>query len=246
MATDRAHLKILLLQMREDDFTRQEEFDEFVRYSRLDASQFKVLDTFVTPDFEPSIIDGFDALFIGGSSDVSVIQPDIYPFIIPIKNLLVHCLDQEIPVLASCLGFQAAVAALGGQVILDKANLEMGTYQMWLTEAAADDTLFHDVPNGFWAVSGHKERALVMPEGAVLLAYSDRCPFHAFKISGKPFYGFQFHPEVDAPDMAERIIRYQSRYLDSDEQVAEILRNIQDTAIANQLIEKFVDRILLV
>ncbi|MBW4417863.1 MAG: type 1 glutamine amidotransferase [Myxacorys californica WJT36-NPBG1] len=245
MATDRSHLKILLLQMREDDFTRQEEFDEFVRYSRLDASQFKVLDTFVTPEFEPSIMDEFDALFIGGSSDVSVTQPDIYPFIIPIKNLLIHCLDQEIPVLASCLGFQAAVAALGGQVIIDKANLEMGTYQMWLTEAATDDTLFHDVPNGFWAVSGHKERALVMPEGAVVLAYSDRCPFHAFKVSGKPFYGFQFHPEVDAPDMAERIIRYQSRYLDSDEQVTQILSNLQDTPIANQLIQKFVDRILL-
>lgn len=245
MATDRSHLKILLLQMREDDFTRQEEFDEFVRYSRLDASQFKVLDTFVTPDFEPSIVDGFDALFIGGSSDVSVIQPDIYPFIVPIKDLLIHCLEQEIPVLASCLGFQAAVAALGGQVILDKANLEMGTYQIWLTDAAADDLLFHDVPNGFWAVSGHKERALVMPEGAVLLAYSDRCPFHAFKILGKPFYGFQFHPEVDAPDMAERIIRYQSRYLDSDEQVTQILSAIQETPIANQLIQKFVDRILL-
>ncbi|NDJ19395.1 type 1 glutamine amidotransferase [Myxacorys almedinensis] len=239
------HLNILLLQIREDELTRQEEFDEFVRYSRLDPSQFQVLDTFLTPEFEPSIIHGFDALFIGGSSDVSVLQPDLYPFITPMKKLLVYCLQQEIPVLASCFGFQAAVEALGGQVMLDKANLEMGIYPMWLTEAAAEDALFHDMPNGFWAVSGHKERAVVMPKGAVLLAYSDRCPFHAFKIPGKPFYGFQFHPEVDAQDLAVRVVRYQSRYLDSDEQVDCILRDLQDTAIANQLIEKFVDRIVL-
>jgi GMP synthase (glutamine-hydrolysing) len=245
MAMQRSQLKILLLQIREDDFTRREEFDEFVRYSRLEPGQFSVLDTFVTPDFEPDVMDGFDALFVGGSSDVSVIEPELYPFIKPIKNLLVHCVQHNIPVLASCLGFQAAVEALGGKVIVDKANLEMGTYRMCLTEAAAEDALFHDVPDGFWAVSGHKERALVMPEGAIVLASSDLCPFHAFKMSGKPFYGFQFHPEVDAQDMAERIIRYQSRYLDNDEQVAEILSELQDTAIANQIIEKFVDRILL-
>lgn len=231
--------------MRQDDMTRQEEFDEFVRYSRLEAHQFQVIDTFATPEFEPSIVDGFDALFLGGSSDVSVIRPDLYPFIEPIKCLLVYCFEQNIPVFASCLGFQAAVEALGGQVIVDKANLEMGTYPMWLTEAAREDLLFHDVPHGFWAVSGHKERAEVMPKDAVLLAFSDRCPYHAFKIPGKLFYAFQFHPEVDAQDLAARIVRYQSRYLDSDEQLTGILNSLQETPLSNELIGKFVDRILL-
>jgi GMP synthase (glutamine-hydrolysing) len=241
----RENLKILLPQMRNDDSTRQEEFDEFVRYSRLEPEQFKVIDTFVTPEFEPSIVDGFDALFLGGSSDVSMIQPDLYPFIEPIKRLLVYCLEQTIPVFASCLGFQAAVEALGGKVIVDKANLEMGTYPMRLTDAARNDLLFHDIPDGFWAVSGHKERAKVMPEDAVLLAFSERCPYHAFKIPGKPFYGFQFHPEVDVHDLAARIRRYYDRYLDDEGQLDEILNSLQETEISNELIGKFVDRILL-
>lgn len=241
----RNHLKILLPQMRNDDSTRQEEFDEFVRYSRLEPEQFKVIDTFVTPEFEPSIVDGFDALFLGGSSDVSVIQPELYPFIEPVKRLLAYCLDQSIPVFASCLGFQAAVEALGGKVILDKVNLEMGTYPIRLTDAAKEDLLFHDLPDGFWAVSGHKERAEIMPENSVLLAFSDRCPYHAFKIPGKPFYGFQFHPEVDAHDLAARIRRYHNRYLESEEQLAEILDSLQETQLSNELIGKFVDRILL-
>lgn len=246
MSKQRSQLKILLLQIREDEFTCQEELDEFVRYSGLEAGQFQQLNAYRTPEFEPTCMDGYDALFVGGSSDASVTQPDRYPFVEDAKRLLVYCLKESIPVFASCFGFQAAVEALGGRVILDKANMEMGTYPIQLTEAAADDLLLHDVPQEFWAVSGHKERAISMPDEAILLAYSERCPYHAFRIEGKPFYGFQFHPEVDPADLAARITRYQSRYLESPEVLTAILSNVCDnTAISNQLIAKFVDRILL-
>lgn len=245
MSRSRSQLRILLMQIRDDAVTRQEEFDEFVRFSRLDPQQFTVLDVFKTPEFDPSCIDGYDALFIGGSSDASVTKPEEYPFVQPSKELIAHCLAESVPVFASCFGFQIAVESLGGKVVVDPANMEMGTYPLWLTDAAATDLLLHDVPNGFWAVSGHKERAVVMPEAAILLAYSDRCPYHAFRIADKPFYGFQFHPEVDPPDLVARITRYQARYFDDSELLSEALRELQDTAIANQLIEKFVDRLLL-
>ncbi len=238
-------LRILLLQIREDTVTRVEELAEFVRYSGLAAHQFTVLDVFKTPEFDPQCVDGYDALFVGGSSDATVTQPDRYPFVEPTKQVLLYCLQQAIPVFASCFGFQAAIAALGGQVIVDKPNMEMGTFPMRLTEAAKTDLLFHDVPDGFWAVCGHKERAVAMPEGAILLAFSELCPFHAFKMVDKPFYGFQFHPEVDPQDLATRITRYQTRYLDGDGHLATVLQNLQDTAIANQLIRKFVERVLL-
>lgn len=245
MAKQRSNLKILLLQIRHDATTRLEEFEEFVRYSCLEPHQFTVLDVYKTSDFEPTHIDGYDALFVGGSSDASVTQPDVYPFVPAIERLLVYCLQKSIPVFASCFGFQAAVQALGGTVIVDKDNMEMGTYPLWLTAAAEHDLLFHDVPNGFWAVSGHKERAIVMPAEAILLAYSDRCPYHAFKIPNQPFYGFQFHPEMDAQELAIRITRYQNRYFDDPSALEKALNELQTTPIANQLIEKFVDRILL-
>lgn len=245
MVKHRHQLQILLLQVREDEVTRLEELDEFVRYSRLQPHQFTVLDVFQTPEFSPTCVDSYDALFVGGSSDASVTQPDKYPFIDPAKRLLAHCLETSMPVFASCFGFQVAVEALGGRVVVDQANMEMGTYPLQLTTAAAEDVLFHDVPDGFWVISGHKERAISLPETAILLASSERCPYHAFKIVDQPFYGFQFHPEVNPQDLATRITRYQSRYLKDAGVLTEILENLQDTAIANQLIEKFVDRILL-
>jgi GMP synthase (glutamine-hydrolysing) len=245
LAKHRSDLKILLLQIRHDTLTRQEEFDQFVRYSRLQSHQFSSLDVYKTPEFEVTQIQGFDALFVGGSSDASVTQPDVYSFVPAIERLLVHCLAESIPVFASCFGFQAVAEALGGKVIVDKDNMEMGTYPLWLTPAATQDLLFWDVPDGFWAVSGHKERAIALPKNAVLLASSDRCPYHAFKIPDRPFYAFQFHPEMDAQELAVRISRYQDRYFDNPEALQEILSELQETPIANQLIEKFVDRILL-
>ncbi|XGV95292.1 MAG: type 1 glutamine amidotransferase [Leptolyngbya sp. BL-A-14] len=245
MTKQRSQLQLLLLQIRDDAVTCQEELDEFVRYSRLEASQFTVLNTFATPTFAANCIEGYDALLVGGSSDASVTQPEKYPFVEDTKRLLLYCLEKSIPVFASCFGFQAAVEALGGKVVVDAAAMEMGTYLLKLTEAAATDDLFHDVPDRFWAVSGHKERALSLPEGAVSLAYSKLCPYHAFRIIGKPFYGFQFHPEVDVIDLTKRITRYQERYLESAEALAQVLQGLQETPIANQLIEKFVDRIVL-
>jgi GMP synthase (glutamine-hydrolysing) len=245
MTKQRSQLKILLLQIRDDRVTCLEELAEFARFSRLDIAQFGVLNTFETSEFEPTCIEGYDALFVGGSSDASVTQPEKYPFVEDAKRLLVHCLKAEIPVFASCFGFQAAVEALGGRVVVDKPKMEIGTFPLQLTEAAAEDILFHDVPDGFWAVCGHKERATSLPPDAVLLAASELCPYHAFKIANQPFYGFQFHPEVDPLDLAARITRYQSRYLDSADMLTELLKDLQDTTIANQLIEKFVDRILL-
>jgi len=244
MVNRRDHLKILLLQIRNDEVTRQEELAEFVRYSGLAPEQFTVLDVFVEPDFPTTCVEGYDALFVGGSSDASVLKPDQYPFVAAAKRLLVYCLGQEIPVFASCFGFQVVVDALGGEVILDREQMEIGSFPINLTDAAREDILLHDTPNPFWAVCGHQERAASLPAGAILLASSELCPYHAFKMVGKPFYAFQFHPEVDKADLAARITRYKDRYLNDEEMLQNILADIQETPESNALIKKFVDRII--
>ncbi len=241
----RSQLRLLLLQVREDCETKAEEFEAFVSLSHLEAGQVKVLDAFRTPFFQAPILDAFDGLLIGGSSDASVLKPDIFPFIGPSEALLAYAVEQAIPVFASCFGFQLLVQALKGMIICDRPNLEMGVYPIHLTEAAQNDILMHDLPQQFWAVSGHQERASCLPDTLINLAYSQRCPFHAIKVPGKPIYGFQFHPEVNQVDLTSRLYRYRDRYLDDAAEVEHILNSLRETPESNQLIGKFVDRILL-
>jgi len=246
MDKKRSKIKVLYLQIRDDVRTCKEELDEFVRYSELLREQFTVLNVFNTPQFSPRLVDEYDTLFVGGSSDASVIYPKKYTFVKYAQELMLYCLDEAVPVFASCFGFQTLVTALEGTVILDKKNMEMGVYKIYLTEEAKKDLLFCDTPEVFWAVSGHKERAISLPEGAIMLAYSELCPYHAIKMEGKPFYAFQFHPEVNTDDLVMRITRYKERYLDGDEELNKILDKAnKKTPDSNLLIKKFVDRVLL-
>lgn len=239
-------LKILLLQIREDEETMLEEFYEFVQFSQLNENQVDKLNTYQVKEFEPSVIDGYDALFIGGSSDASVRNPEKFSFVKDCKRLIRYCYDQDIPVLASCFGFQILVEEFGGEVILDKDSMEMGIYQIELTEQAKSDPLLIDYPHYFWAVSGHKERAKVIPDDCIHLASSTLCPYHIVRMKDKPIYGFQFHPEVDQHDLITRITRYQSRYLNDSEALQKIIDNaVHETTFANKLIRDFIDRVIL-
>ena len=231
----RRSLKILLMQIREDRVTQEEELQEFMRYGQLKRDQFQILDVFQTQQFDASILQGCDALFIGGSSDASVLNPERFPFVFSGQALLRYAVDHRFPVFASCFGFQLLICALGGTVIHDHPNLEMGVYPLSLTPAGREDPLLQDLPNPFLAISGHKERASNLPHQLIHLAYSERAPI----------YGFQFHPEVDAQDLKARLIRYQTRYLEDTSQTQKIIDSLQDTHHANQLISNFVDRILL-
>ncbi|WP_133130070.1 type 1 glutamine amidotransferase [Legionella yabuuchiae] len=243
---ERHQLKVLLLQIREDEETMLEEFYEFVQFSELHEEQFTKLNTFKMVHFPPSIIDDYDVLFVGGSSDASVLNVEDFLFVPHCKQLIRYCFDKNIPVLASYFGFQIAMEELGGKVILDKENMEMGVYSIQLYPDAKDDPLLYDYPEHFWAVSGHKERASSIPSSCIHLASSEQCPYHIVKFIDKPIYCFQFHPEVDKKDLITRITRYQMRYLEGNESLQQIIDTaIHNTPYSNKLVKDFIDRVVM-
>ncbi|MBC7883220.1 MAG: type 1 glutamine amidotransferase [Anaerolineae bacterium] len=239
MPKELSQLRVLLAQIREDPETRQEEYLQFVARSGLLPEQIYPFDLFKTPTFDADILIGYDALFIGGSSDASVTQPERYPFVPSLCELLIFCRNQQFPVFASCFGFQAAVVAFGGQVIVDRDRQELGTFEIQLSEEARQDVLLGDLPDRIWGVVGHQERAIQLPSGTTILASTPLCEYHAFRFIDSPFYAFQFHPEMAHTDLMVRLRRYRSRYIDDHEALAKIEEQLQATPEANSLIRKF-------
>ena len=77
----RKDLKILLLQIRDDANVRKEELESFAKYSKLELNQFTVLKVFDVPKFNNDVLDGFDALYVGGASEANVLEPEKYEFV---------------------------------------------------------------------------------------------------------------------------------------------------------------------
>lgn len=236
-------MKLLLLQIRHGTNVRKEEHDSFIRYCGLQAGQLDVLNVFDTPVFGPRVLEGYDALLVGGASEASVLEPETYTAVPACIELLRHCIEIDFPVFASCFGFQLAVLALGGRIIRDERDFEMGSLPISLRPAAAEDLLFHDTPDGFHAIAVHRERSTACPPGAIELAYTEPC-CHAFRVEGKRFWAFQFHPEVDRATLISRLSVYREQYTDGDDHLDEVLSCAVDTPESNALMGKFVNRVL--
>jgi len=242
----RDELKILYFQIRDDEETKAEELVEFSEYSGLSADQFRVANVFEEPDFPSSMAEDFDAVFVGGSSDASVMKPEKYLFVPKLEAVLRWCAENDKPVFASCFGFQAAVTGLGGEMMIDERNVGRENIEINVTDEGKKDELFKDVGDSITTISWHKERAKTLPEGVVVLATSDTCPYDAFKLPGKPFYAFQFHPEIGRKGLVSRLSRYIHRYVsDGDEALQHVIDNCQETPESNALVRKFVDRVIL-
>lgn len=235
--------RFLLIQIREHPKVRREELYSFAKFSKLSVDQIDVLNMFDTPHFSPEMISQYQGVFIGGSSNASVLEPKNYPFLSSLYDGIRYMAEKEIPVFASCFGFQAAVLAFGGNIIKDQKDFEMGTLPIELTEDAKKDPLFMDTPSPFLAVSVHQERAITLPENCQLLAKTSNC-CHAFKLKGKPFWAFQFHPEVDKDILVERLLIYREKYTQDFDHYQRVIDQAQETPESNLLVQKFMKRVI--
>ncbi len=244
MSKEKSQLRILLMQIRDEAETRREELESFALYSGLPVGQFDILNLFDTSEFDQSVLAGYDALYVGGSSEASVLEPENYPFVIPAQALLRDCIELKLPVFASCFGHQLAVKALGGDIVRDEHDFEMGSIPIYLNNSAAQDPLYRDVSDGFLAVSVHRERTTEPPLGCTQLAFTDSC-CHAFKVDDAPFWTTQFHPEVDLPVLIARLTLFKEKYTDGDGHLQQVLDSAEETPESNNLLKSFVDRVLV-
>ncbi|EAR61373.1 type 1 glutamine amidotransferase [Neptuniibacter caesariensis] len=244
MSKNREQLRVLLLQIRDGGQVREEELNSFAEYCGLQLNQIDVLNVFDTPTFSDRDADEYDALLVGGASEANVLLPEEFPFVTDCQRLLARCAETNKPVFASCFGFQLAVLALGGEIKHRETDFEMGTVPISLEYSVWQDPIFRDTPDGFFAVSVHKQYADKLPENCVSLAYTEQC-IHAFRVKDKPFWAFQFHPEVDKRILVERLTFYKDKYTDGDDHLDNVLANAQETPQSNALMGKFVDRILV-
>lgn len=236
------NLRILLLQARyEDDPCRPEERESFAEKLGLNVNQIVPYDLLEGPP-SLSLVRSHDALMMGGSGDFYVSKGNL-PKFRELLDLLAEVTELGHPTFCSCFGFQCLVLALGGEIVHDPENIEVGTYDLWLTDEGAKDPLFGGLPESFSAQMGRKDRAATMPSGIPGLAASERCPFQALRIPEEPIWATQFHPELDAESNRGRYLRYMEGYAEhlSPREREEAMSRFSESADAEALLPDFIE-----
>lgn len=239
-----AQPKFVLLQARHaEDPEREAERRLFAE--RLGAGEDRVRGhNLVESVPELSFLHSHDAILVGGSGDFYV-SDGRFPRQERLFDVLREVVDGPTPIFGSCFGFQMLTAALGGEVIHDPDQMELGTYTVELTEEGRADELFSVLPASFPAQLGRKDRALRLPEGATHLAGSELCPLQAFRYRDRPVWATQFHPELDAATNLRRFRVYVENYegyLEEAERV-EIGSRFHESTATVALLPRFLELI---
>lgn len=158
-----------------------------------------------------------------------------------LRDLAIRVVAEDFPFLGACYGI-GVLGSLGGGIVDRTWGEPIGALPVRLTAEGEDDPLFGALPTEFAAFLGHKEAVARLPGDAVLLASTDTCPVHAFRL-GRSVYATQFHPELDAVAICDRIDAYSAHgYFEPHEQ--ESLKSAAREALVTEpvrLLGRFVE-----
>jgi len=153
-------------------------------------------ETKIIPNTTPASEIDADALVLSGGA----------PRVVWESPRLGNCIDYLNkfcgPIMGICVGLQLMAIHCGGKAGPSKVP-EYGLAKIRVVE---EDDLFKGLPKEFLVWESHNDEVKDAP-GFRVLAVSENCIVQAVKHLERPYYGVQFHPEVNNTEHGEEIYR---------------------------------------
>ena len=160
----------------------------------LEFECFAVLD-----DIFPESVSQCDAWLITGSRHGVY---DELSWIPKLEEFIRSAQAKNIPQIGICFGHQIIAQALGGRVIKSEKGWGLGVNHYTITQSKPWMNGSLDASVAVNAV--HQDQVVEIPQGAVLLASSEFCPY-AMLAYGETIFTVQPHPEFDHEFQADLI-----------------------------------------
>lgn len=235
----------LILQLRPEDDTSDNEYAAIMKYGGLDAKdahRLRIEKNGIPADLA---LDQYSGIIVGGSPfDISTPEqekPAIQKKIEQDFNILFDLIvPNDFPFLGACSG-NGLLGSYLGTTISTRYGEAVGCAALDITEAGKADPLLSGFPDKISVLLGHKEACDTVPDGAVLLMTGKVCPVQMFRV-GSNVYATQFHPEGDSEGFTLRIHAYKHHgYFEPHE--ADCLIGAvceEDTPYAQEILQRFV------
>jgi len=236
----------LILQLRPEDDTSDNEFAAILKYGGLEEHQVRRI-RIEKNGIPPLALVDYSAVIVGGSPfDISTPQQEKSAIQVKIEDDFKHLFDKiianDFPFLGACSG-NGLLGSYLGTSISRKYSEPVSCVNLTLTEEGKNDTLLSDFPDQISVLLGHKEACDFTPAGASLLIRGDACPVQMFRIR-QNIYATQFHPEGDSEGFILRIHAYKHHgYFEPDQAQCLIEAVSQhETPYAQKILKRFVKR----
>lgn len=155
------------------------------------------VDTKIVPNTASfSEIENVDGLVLSGGAPRVGIESEL-------GNCAEFLEKASFPVLGICAGHQYMARFFGGEA-KPAEKPEFGKVELMLLKK---DKIFDDVPEKSIVWLSHNDEVSKLPRDFELLANSENCKIQAMRHKDNPFYGLQFHPEVEHTEYGELIFQ---------------------------------------
>jgi len=225
-------MKILAIQN-----CRAEGFGRYEQYLLGRGTDFQVVHAYRDDPFPAA--EGFDAILIGGTP-VSAYAAEEHPFLRRECEYLRLALSAGTACFGICCGGQLLAQLLGASV--EKCErMEIGGYEVCLTEAGQKDGLLKGFPAHFPVFHWHGD-TFGIPEGGELLVTGEGCRNQMFRRGH--VVGVQFHLEVTSHEAGLWADEYPDELVTFGKKKEDLLRECQEReeqmgALAGLLMENF-------
>jgi GMP synthase (glutamine-hydrolysing) len=201
--------KILIVESNPPDLIAAQGYracDQFkAAFAELEPSvKCRVAEPYATK-FQLEKLDDIDGVvFTGSGVNWSVDAKEAAP----LREVMEHVFQSDLPVWGSCNGMQLAAVVLGGSVRPSPNGLEVGVARdTCKTEAGKSHPALDGRTDVYAVPCIHRDEVERLPKGAVLLAENDHSPVQSFsyRAEGVDFWGAQYHPECSATSIAKSL-----------------------------------------
>jgi len=240
------HKPFLILQLRPEDITSDNEFESILKYADLkpeNTDRIRIEKTGI-----PQIsLDDYSAIIVGGSPfDISTAAKDKSSIQIQIEADFNHLFDQimavDFPFLGACSG-NGLLGSYLGTTISRKYPEPVGCVVLKITEEGKKDPLLSGFPDNISVLLGHKEACDILPDGASLLMEGTACPVQMFRVKNN-IYATQFHPEGDIEGFTLRILTYKHYGYFQPDEADNLIAALgeQQTPYSQEILRRFVNQ----
>ncbi|HET9820096.1 MAG TPA: glutamine amidotransferase [Rhodanobacteraceae bacterium] len=148
-----------------------------------------------------------------------------------------NAMETGTPLFGVCYGHQLMAHALGGTVGWLPAGREIGTVAVTRNDHGGDAWLAA-LPAAFPAHATHRQSVLEPPQGAVVMAASERDPYQLLRYAPNAI-STQFHPEFSAESMRAYIDARADALREEGLDPDALQAGVHETEAARALLERF-------